>query len=61
MEGGVNVVPGWELEEVGDVVDLPLHSERTNEAGTQLLAGQAEANVPGGQPDPIARLVTWGN
>ncbi len=47
----MDAVPGWKLKKVGDFVDLPLYGERTNKAGTQLLAGQAEAQIPGGQPE----------
>ncbi len=43
------------MELVGNLVDLPLDRERTNVAGTQLTAGQAEMQIPGGQPD----LVSW--
>ncbi len=38
----MDAVPGWKLKKVGDFVDL---RERTNKAGTQLLAGQAEAQI----------------
>ncbi len=58
MECGVNSVPGWKLEKVGDFIYLPLYRERTNVAGTQLLTGQAEAQIPGGQPDLLSRLVS---
>ncbi len=62
MERGVNSIPGWLLELVGDLVDLPLDRERINIAGTQLLVGQAESQVPSGQPYPVSRVVngSWG-
>ncbi len=53
----MDAVPGWKLKKVGDLVDLPLYGERTNKAGTQLLAGQAEAQIPGGQPDQVSWLI----
>ncbi len=56
MERGVNAISGWQLELVGDLIDLPLDRERrTDVAGTQLMAGQAETQIPGGQP----YLVSW--
>lgn len=47
MKGGVNSVPGWELELVGDLIYLPLYREWNNVVGIQLLARQAEAQIPG--------------
>ncbi len=47
MKGGVNSVPGRQLELVSDLINLPLYLKRTDVAGTQLLAGQAEAQIPG--------------
>ncbi len=57
MECGMDTIPGGKLESVGNLIDLPLDLERTNVAGTQLLAGQAESYVPGGQPHPVPRVV----
>ncbi len=56
MECEVNSVPGWKLEKVGELIYLPLYWEWTNVAGNQLLTGQAEAQIPGGQPDQISWL-----
>ncbi len=53
----MDTIPGGKLELVGNLIDLPLDLERTNEAGTQLLAGQAESQVSGGQPHPVSRVV----
>lgn len=39
MKGGVNSVPGWKLELVGDLIYLPRYREQTNVAGTQFLGG----------------------
>ncbi len=44
----MDTTPGGKLELVGNLIDLPLDLERTNVAGTQLLAGQAESQVSGG-------------
>lgn len=62
MKRGVNSIPGWQLELVGNLVDLPLDRERTDVAGTQLPAGQAEAQIPGGQPNLVSWMVigSWG-
>ncbi len=57
MECGMDTIPGGKLESVGNLIDLPLDLERTNVAGTQLLAGQAESYVPGGQSHPVPRVV----
>ncbi len=57
MERGVNAIPGWQLELVVNLVDLPRNRERTNVAGTLLTAGQAEMQIPGGQPYLVAWLV----
>ncbi len=42
---------------MGNLIYLPLDLERTNVAGTQLLAGQAESYVPSGQPHPVPRVI----
>ncbi len=41
-------------------IDLPLYRKGTYVAGTQLLAWQAEVEVPGRKPDPITWLVLRG-
>lgn len=41
---------------IGDIVELPLHSERTYIAVTQLTAGQVKTDVPGG-PHHLSGLV----
>lgn len=43
-----------ELEQVGDLVDLPLNGEGNNVAGTQLLVRQVKTQIPGGQPVPYS-------
>ncbi len=60
VESGVNSIPGWKLEKVGDFINLPLNGERTTVAGTQLFTGQVEAQIPRGQPDLLSRLVSGG-
>ncbi len=62
VKRGVNSIPGWQLELVGNLVDLPLDREWTNVAGTQISPGQAEAQIPGGQPYLVSWMVTgcWG-
>ncbi len=57
MKCGMDTIPGGKLEPVGNLIDLPLDLERNNVAGTQLLAGQAESYVSGGQPHPVSRVV----
>ncbi len=55
VKGGVNSVPGWSVKLVSDFVYLPLYPEWTDLAGT--LAGQVEAQILGGQPYPLSRMV----
>ncbi len=50
---GVKSVPGWSVKLVSDFVYLPLYPEWADVAGTQLLAGQAEAQIPVVQPYPL--------
>ncbi len=45
----MDTIPGGKLEPVGNLIDLPLDLEWTNVAGTQLIAGQAESYVSGGE------------
>ncbi len=59
MECGMDTIPGGELESVGNLIYLPLDLERTNVAGTQLLAGQAETYVPSGQPHPVPPPISY--
>lgn len=49
MKGGVNSVTGWELELVlvDDLIYQTLNWERIDVSGTQLLARQAEGQIPG--------------
>ncbi len=47
MKGGVNSVPGWQLELISDLINLTLYLKWTDVAGTQFLSGQAEAQIPG--------------
>ncbi len=63
MKRGVNTILGWQLELVGNLVDLPLDRERTNVAGTQIMAGQAETQIPGvtAIPGRLAGTWVWGN
>ncbi len=42
---------------VSDFVYLLLYPERTDVAGTLLLAGQVEAEILGGQPKPLSWMV----
>jgi len=58
VECEVNSVPWRKLKKLGDFVDLPLYREWTDIVGTQLLAGQGEAQIPVGQTDQISRLVS---
>ncbi len=48
------------VEPVGNLVELPLHSERDLCTGTQLTARQAETDVPCGEPHLLTRLVIRG-
>lgn len=57
MECWMNMILGWEVKTKGDLIYLPLHGGGTNVAGTQLLAGQAETQIPGGEPDLISRTI----
>ncbi len=53
VEYRVNTILGWELEE-GDLIYLLFDGEGTYEVGTQRLAGQAETQIPGREPDLIS-------
>ncbi len=55
MECGVNTIPCCELEEEGDLINLPLDGEGTYVAGTRLTSGQAEMQIPSREPD----LISW--
>ncbi len=47
------------MEFIGDLIYLPLYPEGTDVVGTQLLAGQAEAQIPGGQPYSLYWMIGW--
>ncbi len=49
-----------ELETEGDFINLPLDGKGTDIAVTQLLAGQAETQFPGGEPNLISRTIDGG-
>ncbi len=59
MKCGVNAIPGWQLELVGNLVDLPLDRERTNVSGTQITTRQAETQIPGMAAKPGRLAGTW--
>ncbi len=60
MECWMDTIPCWELEMEGDLSYLPLDGKGTDIAGTQLPAGQAETQIPGGEPDFISRMIDRG-
>ncbi len=60
MERWMDMIPCWEFELVSDFVNLPLDGELTYIAGTQLLAEQAEMQIPGGEPDLVPRVINRG-
>ncbi len=60
MESWVDTIPGRELETEGDLIYLHLDGEGTNVAGTQLLARQADTQIPGGGPNLISRTIGRG-
>ncbi len=53
-------LPCSELETECDLIILPLNGKGTDIAGTQHPAGQAETQIPGGEPDLISRMIDGG-
>ncbi len=60
MESWMDMTPCWELETECDFIYLPLDGKGTDIVGTQLPAGQAEMQSPGGEPDLISRTIDGG-
>ncbi len=56
----MNTVLRWDLELVGDWVDLLDNGEGANVSGTYLLTGQAQTDVPLGERDLLAGLILRG-
>lgn len=57
MECGCYPVVWWQVELVGNFVDLALYTEWTDVPETQLVAGQMEADVPGRETDLLSQML----